>query len=518
MDGQRPPQLSPVMREFLSIHVLPRLWLPIVALSLGIVAFLVGLIVSNLAGIILALLGLIAGAGGVLKGRLARQAVAGPSLCGLVFVVLVVIRLNTVNSPIATQKKESSDGDSIAIKIESKAAQPKQPIDPRIAKVQPAVDKGVAFLKAQALNLEPFEVGKYADKYQAVFALMGLALLETGVPADDPAILRVAARVQENRDNRFFNYDLASCLFFLNRWHESRPLEERDRNLARSFALRLINNQLTSGVWAYGGARLSADAEACLLAALATDGPKPHFEGFADFEGLSLGYSMSNTQFAMLALWGARKHDIPVRGALLALADHCHNNQYPDGHWSYYGGPRFYETMCSTCAGLMSLAIEKALLEDKEFVSAPERKPFREKKADLESAFAYVARSIGRKAGDPGGAQDPRERGKLFGADAWGDLYFLWCIERLGMIYGKEKIGDKDWYNWGYPIVLQAQKDDGSWNDKHGRLVDTCFALLFLKKANIAKDLTDKLQSLSMLEPARPGHRPFRFPGRDPLA
>ncbi len=86
--------------------------------------------------------------------------------------------------------------------------------------------------------------------------------------------------------------------------------------------------------------------------------------------------------------------------------------------------------------------------------------------------------------------------GSIFNADACGDLYFLWTLERVGVVYSIDRIDDKDWYDWGYPIVRDAQRPDGSWNDRFGPVVDTCFALLFLKRANIAKDLTSKLQLL----------------------
>jgi hypothetical protein len=45
--------------------------------------------------------------------------------------------------------------------------------------------------------------------------------------------------------------------------------------------------------------------------------------------------SLSNTQFAVLAVWGARKYDVPVREPLLALAAYFHRTQHPDGSWNY---------------------------------------------------------------------------------------------------------------------------------------------------------------------------------------
>ena len=45
--------------------------------------------------------------------------------------------------------------------------------------------------------------------------------------------------------------------------------------------------------------------------------------------------------------------------------------------------------------------------------------------------------------------------------------------------YDVARIGDRDWYFDGAMQLLGNQADDGSW----GRLEQSCFALLFLKKA-----------------------------------
>ena len=122
------------------------------------------------------------------------------------------------------------------------------------------------------------------------------------------------------------------------------------------------------------------------------------------------------------------------------------------------------------------------------------------KKADAGKAFEFLGKTVGRKKGDPDGGV---HAGAFFNADALGDLYFLWTLERVGVIYTKDLIGDKDWYEWGFPILMKEQLPDGSWEDRHvlpyGPLIDTSFAILFLKRSNIAKDLTDKLQLLSFL-------------------
>jgi hypothetical protein len=73
------------------------------------------------------------------------------------------------------------------------------------------------------------------------------------------------------------------------------------------------------------------------------------------------------------------------------------------------------------------------------------------------------------------------------------------------MLYGLSKINDKDWYHWGAEVLVEAQQKEGSWTGGNYPgtmpMADTCFALLFLKRANLAKDLTVKLQSkLQLLE------------------
>jgi hypothetical protein len=73
--------------------------------------------------------------------------------------------------------------------------------------------------------------------------------------------------------------------------------------------------------------------------------------------------------------------------------------------------------------------------------------------------------------------------------------YFLWSLERVAVAYGLETIDKKDWYNWGAEILLANQQGNGSWIGSHGTYgADTCFALLFLRRADLAKDLSHSLK------------------------
>jgi len=68
--------------------------------------------------------------------------------------------------------------------------------------------------------------------------------------------------------------------------------------------------------------------------------------------------------------------------------------------------------------------------------------------------------------------------------DGWL-YYYLYALERAGLLYDTTFIGKHDWYLDGYKTLLGAQKGDGSWDKSHfiKPTWDTCFAILFLKRS-----------------------------------
>ena len=89
-----------------------------------------------------------------------------------------------------------------------------------------------------------------------------------------------------------------------------------------------------------------------------------------------------------------------------------------------------------------------------------------------------------------------RNIGRPLGGDI--NLYFLWTLERVGVLYNQRTIRKKDWYAWGARLLVERQGKDGHWSVGHYPgsmpMVDTCFALLFLKRANLTQDLSQKLE------------------------
>src|SRR5262249_51435012 len=69
--------------------------------------------------------------------------------------------------------------------------------------------------------------------------------------------------------------------------------------------------------------------------------------------------------------------------------------------------------------------------------------------------------------------------------------------ERVAVLYNLKSIGGKDWYRWAAQMLVGSQQPRGNWQDGgyHGAhpTLDTCLALLVLKRANLVEDLGKRL-------------------------
>ena len=62
-------------------------------------------------------------------------------------------------------------------------------------------------------------------------------------------------------------------------------------------------------------------------------------------------------------------------------------------------------------------------------------------------------------------------------------LYYMYALERAGMLYGTEMMGTHKWYPEGAKVLIETQGADGTGATARS---DTCFAILFLKRATRA--------------------------------
>jgi hypothetical protein len=198
----------------------------------------------------------------------------------------------------------------------------------------------------------------------------------------------------------------------------------------------------------------------------------------------------SNTQFATLALWAARRHGLPVERSLELVAQRFRGSQVADGRWRYsYPYGRLSPVM--TGVGLIGLAVGHALDAEADGKKAV-------KDVRVEAGLKALGGHVGRRLHDEGGEEERIVSGRTETVlIAPINTYFLWTVERVGVLYGVREMDGKDWYRWGVSLLLRAQKANGSWlvlgYPGANQPLDTCFALLFLKRANLIADLTKQL-------------------------
>jgi hypothetical protein len=205
----------------------------------------------------------------------------------------------------------------------------------------------------------------------------------------------------------------------------------------------------------------------------------------------------SNTQFAVLALWVAQRHGLPVQSSLALVAEHFRTVQNSDGSWGYHiRGQQWRASM--TCSGLLGLAVGRGL-EDK--LSTGEARE-RVRDPAIEKGLRYLSQTVG-KSKSMAAPFGPR----IIGADAFSDLYYLWSLERVAVVYDLQTLGGMDWYSWAAETLVNSQKSDGSWKEIFTEPVDTSFALLVLRRVNVARDLTANIKrmiNLKAIEGAAP--------------
>lgn len=213
----------------------------------------------------------------------------------------------------------------------------------------------------------------------------------------------------------------------------------------------------------------------------------PSLHASAAFAARAGDADNSNTQFAILALLAAQRYDVALERTLGLVVRRFHATQRADGEWMY--GPRRppKPQPSMTGAGLLGMAVKYGLVLNS---SRHQGQAITIHDADIDKGLKALSEYIGHPLlwGRPG-ASDGQDR---------LNLYAMWSIERVGALYHLRRINGKEWYPWGVDLLLQRQEGDGAW--RVGQYVnatdslDTCFALLFLRRADFARDLSKKLE------------------------
>ncbi len=187
---------------------------------------------------------------------------------------------------------------------------------------------------------------------------------------------------------------------------------------------------------------------------------------------------LSNTQYAVLALWVAERHGykaklriwVDLLHAMLAI-------QNEDGGFRYRMNPVAKSTGTMTTAGIAVLTVAVGRLESDGKFGSLQRRGARA----LERAWTYLDR-VFTATGNPSGTNGLISH--QFPGSRWGchHHYYLYGIERVAALSNRSRIGGRNWYREGALCLLKNENNGGGWGD----LVNTSFALLFLRRATFS--------------------------------
>jgi len=177
----------------------------------------------------------------------------------------------------------------------------------------------------------------------------------------------------------------------------------------------------------------------------------------------------SNAQYGVLGAWAGALSDLEIpTGYWKLVLNHWLEDQQKDGGWTYQRQGASTATM--TAGGIATLYVCFDNLLAGRFVSCSANVDFKPLDRGLEWMDKHFRTAVGGQ-----------------GLMGHGDLYyFLYGTERVGLASGHKYFGTLDWYKLGAERMLNAQRNDGSWDGKYTPLISTAFAMLFLVRGQHA--------------------------------
>jgi len=355
------------------------------------------------------------------------------------------------------------------------------------ARVDAAIARGVEFLRtAKAPS------AKKSDE------LILLTLLHAGVPPADPLFKRLLDGILEAPLDKTYNVSLQAMI-----------LEELDRAKyqprLQKCAQFLVDNQCKNGQWSYGTASVFADnlpvpTEAPRDVASAggrvrdfsAPKEKPKVTRKLPVKKMRDGPASgdnSNSQYAALGLRACFDAGIEFPRDLITLAKEwwikCQAKE--EAADNGYGGVRGWgyhkvtkddddDDKDGVLGSMTSGGVGAVVICD--YILGIDWK----KDSTARSGINWLASHF-TVTDNPGGKP-------------WRHYYYLYGLERAGILYGVDKMGSHVWYAEGARFLLEAQQPGGNWKmDQQTRtnpVWDTCFAILFLRRATKPLDVASQ--------------------------
>ncbi|QDT07835.1 hypothetical protein K227x_62640 [Rubripirellula lacrimiformis] len=309
------------------------------------------------------------------------------------------------------------------------------------ATVQRAIDRGVAYLRKTQSERGNWD--EYSGYSCGQTALCTLALLNCGIPKDDPTVAKAMKYLRSFEPQETYSVSLQTMVYCQLGAAGDLPRIRRNAQWLVDTQFREGAGPSGLGAWNYGTQR---------------GGPG----------------DPSNSQFAILALGAAEERGIQVEPVAFELAmRYWTNRQRPGGSWAYNSRD---PSGSMTCAGVASIIISRGRLGG--------------------GTSSIVGNQI-RCCGGDDEQTDPVEAGLDWlgrnfttlvnpGGNGMTLYYYIYALERVGRLSGRRFIGGHDWYREGAERLITLQDDFLGYWKGNGALepeaVATSFALLFLSK------------------------------------
>jgi hypothetical protein len=318
--------------------------------------------------------------------------------------------------------------------------------EPLVEQVKRAIDKGIRYLRQSQRPDGSWEIDVTAAGMRGGWTCLALlALLNSGVPADDPTVAQGLGWLRLQRPGMTYVRALQAMVFA-----EAGLKGDRERvkeNIDWLIQARIMRGNELQG-WSYNQSpAASADN--------------------------------SNTQYALLGLYAGKAAGIAIpRDVWESIRAYYTRTQQDDGGWVYSprGAPHGAgSSLTMTTAGLCGLLIAGMELNSGREVLLPN--------GTAQNCGEYkenepVARALSWIS-SPGRDRFSLEMPKR-------TMYNLYGIERAGRLSGLRFFGKHDWYREGCEYLVRQQHDNGSWSAggfyDQWPVVSTSFALLFLSK------------------------------------
>lgn len=345
------------------------------------------------------------------------------------------------------------------------------------ARVQKAID---------ALKQRQHGDGSFGASGAGSTSLAGLALIESGVPKDDPAIQAAIGYVRPISLRSRLTYSVALSIIFLDRVGDP-----EDVALIQLLTRRLLEGQNPDAGWTH----FCPLGDISSLAAKFPEKPTGRTDGSGATRVDTVPEAETRTdnfdsQFAILALWVGHRHGVDVERCLFRVEElyiRSIISNVDGAGWDYRINGNA-PSLATTCCGMLGIAASSGIKIQRRLQSGPPTT----READLpvkrltewqvQQCFRFLTKAYG----------DECSIAYNIGSDA--NVYFLWSFERVVMTYGSSHLGGYDWFNIGLQRMLPYQRENGLWGGHYGPESDTSYALLFLSRANLSRDLTDLLK------------------------